>query len=499
MNWRQLMASVVLACVGPAAWCASVAEDRQALIMGISTYQDRQVRTLNAARTDIANARQMASAMGIAPQRMTVLQDAQVSTAAMEAYLNRLSLNPAQAGRLFVYFSGYGGAAVNHATQSCEPGIWTHDGNWLSFQRLHALLKPVAARLDKMVVLIDAGSATVNQGSTGKSTGSSASRDMISKTAFLASGGVKACQPKDVVKSRGQILKESDPESALQNLVYIASSMPNQTSWDETDGGAIATQTLRNCILGDAVDLDQSGAVSVDELQVCAAKSIQKRFAASLGQSFELAGNPHLIPVVRLEEAGPQALGAFLSSLSTEKIQSIRQSSAPVQVPAQASMDSAVATLNDIYQQRDPRKEVRVEFQKTNLKINRDNLQYTVRSRSDGYLYVFSLGSDAKSFYMLFPNGYDLNNAIGPNRSLTPFPMRSSGPAGTNRLLFIVTDQKRNFGSEALREPSKQLEFTQSLNTPQGRRALIDLTLGGQSSNPSSRFGAALHLIQESP
>ena len=319
----------------------------------------------------------------------------------------------------------------------------------------------------------------------------------MSKTAFFSSAGVKACTPKAPVKSRAQIIKESDPEANLQNLVYVASSMPQQTSWDESDGGAIATQALRNCILGDAVDLDQSGAVSVDELQVCATKAIKKRPLPNPGQDLELVGNRQLIPVVRIEEAGPQALGAYLSSLSTEKIQSVRDQYAPV--PANAPMTSAWATLNDIYQQRDPKKEVRVEFQKTTLKIHRDKLQYTVRSKTDGHLYVFILGSDAKSFYMLFPNGYDLNNAIGPNRSLTPSPMISSGPAGTDHLLFIVSEQKLNFGAEAIQAPSKQLEITQSLNTPQGRRALIDLTLGGQSSNPSSRFGASLHLIQEIP
>ena len=246
------------------------------------------------------------------------------------------------------------------------------------------------------------------------------------------------------------------------------------------------------------MDLDQSGAVSLDELQVCATKVIKKRALTSSSQDLELVGNRQLIPVVRIEEARPQALGSYLSSLSTEKIQSIRDQTAPVHLTPPTT--SALATLNDLYQQRDSKKEVRVEFQKTNLKINRDKLRFTVRSNSAGYLYVLSLGSDAKSFYWIFPNAEDINHAVFPNRPLTPlFPLTSSGPAGINRLLFIVTEQKLNFGTETTKEPSKQMEITQSLNTPQSRRALIDLTLGGPSSNPGARFGAALHTIQETP
>jgi hypothetical protein len=497
MNWRILTLWVALASLGQSAWSNPAATDRQALIMGISTYQDRQVRPLSAARTDIANARQIASAMGITPQRMIVLQDAQVTLASIEAQLTRLAQNNAPYGRLFLYFSGYGGAAINPATQACEPGLWMHDGNWVSFSRLHVLLKPLAANVGKLMVLIDAGSASTTGATPGQPTASS-SRELISKTAFFTTAGVKACAPKAPVKSRAQILKESDPEVALQNLVYIASSMPQQTSWDESDSGAIATQALRNCILGDAVDLDQSGAVSVDELQVCATKIIKKRSLPNSSQDLELVGNRQMIPVVRIEEAGPQALGAYLSSLSTEKTQSIRDQFAPVNTTAPIA--SALATLNDFYQQRDPKKEVRVEFQKTNLKINRDKLIFTVRSNSAGYLYVLSLGSDAKSFNWIFPNGDDINHAVLPNRPLTPlFPFMSSGPAGTNRLLFIVTEQKLNFGSEAIKEPSKQMQITQSLNTPQSRKALIDLTMGGPSSNPGARFGAALHSIQETP
>ncbi len=497
MSWRILLVCLTLACLGQTARSQPLAGDRQALIMGISTYQDPQARPLSAARMDVANARQIASAMGIAPERMTILQDAQVTAASVEANLSRLAQSQALNGRLFLYFSGYGAAALNPVTQGCEPGIWTHDGQWMSFQRLHGLLKPLAARLDKLIVLIDSGAASVGDVQSGQNSNRTSPRQITSKTAFFPSAGVKACPSRATIKSRAQILRETGSESDLQGLVYIASSMPQQTSWDEVDGGSIATQALRNCMLGDAVDLDQSGAISVDELQVCANQAIRKRALPNVSQEFELAGNRQLIPVVRLEEAGPQALGLYLSGLTTEKIQSIRQQASPAQTPPSA--ESALATLNDIYQQRDIKRDVKVEFQKTNLKINRDNLQYTVRSKNEGYLYVFSLGSDAKSFYMLFPNGYDLNNAIGPSRPLTPAPMRSAGPAGTNHLLFIVTEQKRNFGSEALREPSRQLEFTQSLNTLQGRRALIDLTLGGRSSNPSARFGASLHLIQETP
>ena len=75
-------------------------------------------------------------------------------------------------------------------------------------------------------------------------------------------------------------------------------------------------------------------------------------------------------------------------------------------------MTASYATLQDIWSQRNPNRKVEVTLNKTVLKIGKDNLQLTINSSHDGYVYLVMVGSDAQSFYLLFPNGKDGENKI---------------------------------------------------------------------------------------
>jgi hypothetical protein len=65
------------------------------------------------------------------------------------------------------------------------------------------------------------------------------------------------------------------------------------------------------------------------------------------------------------------------------------------------------------------------------------------------------VGSDGKSFDMLFPNGLDSNNAVSAGQSLRlPRPnwmVKANGPAGKNHLLAIVSDAPRDFSKIGMR------------------------------------------------
>jgi hypothetical protein len=87
------------------------------------------------------------------------------------------------------------------------------------------------------------------------------------------------------------------------------------------------------------------------------------------------------------------------------------------------------------------------------LKIG-TNLGLTIRSQHDGFVYLFYQGTQPDSFYLLFPNQLDSNNAISANQDLVvPRPdwtVTALGPRGTDHLMVMVTATPRDFSALAL-------------------------------------------------
>jgi len=170
----------------------------------------------------------------------------------------------------------------------------------------------------------------------------------------------------------------------------------------------------------------------------------------------------------------------------------------PVKVePAMASL----ATLMDILQQANPRRQVKVSLSKPALRIGKDSLDITVTSKHAGYVYMVMLGSDAQSFYILFPNGLDGNNAIEANKPLRlPRPdwqVQAAGPAGTDQLLVMVSDVPRKLDGLEIAAPSTAAPFTYALNSLPGRAALINFLTGSGVTQGSESFGAVLTSLKE--
>jgi hypothetical protein len=111
------------------------------------------------------------------------------------------------------------------------------------------------------------------------------------------------------------------------------------------------------------------------------------------------------------------------------------------------------------------------------------------------------LGSDAQSFYILFPNGLDGNNAIGANKPLRlPRPdwqVQAAGPAGTDQLLVMVSDVPRKLDGLEIAAPSSAAPFTYALNSLPGRAALINFLTGSGVTQGSESFGAVLTSLKE--
>lgn len=170
--------------------------------------------------------------------------------------------------------------------------------------------------------------------------------------------------------------------------------------------------------------------------------------------------------------------------------------------PAEPALAS-LATLRDIEQQRNPRRRVEVKLNTPAMRIGRDQLQLSVASSHSGHVYLLMLGSDRKSFYLLFPNGLDGDNRIQAGKALTlPRPdwaLMARGPEGENHMLVMVTDTARDLKVLTPSPPNASAPFTFTLNDLQGRTGLQDFFIGRGITGSSESFGAQLLTIKEVP
>lgn len=318
-----------------------------------------------------------------------------------------------------------------------------------------------------------------------------------------------------------------------ENFVQITSALPTEVSFDDAEKGGLATQAIRDCLLGKATDLDDSGAVSMGEVQQCAQRIVNQKLqnvALATPNHVTVTGNRNLIPAQRPkppqanpapepvatapvveiptptptpvvpEPAIPQAPPVPVAQVELQKPPVVLPPAKPLKPePLLASL----ATLRDIEQQRNPKRVLKVSLSKSALKVGKDELDLQITSSHAGYVYLVMLGSDTKSFYILFPNGLDGNNRIDAGKTLRlPKPdwaVKASGPAGTDQLLVMVSDSPRKLDSLTIAEPTAAVPFTYALNTLSGRSALIDFLTGSGIAGKSESFGAKLLSVKEVP
>ncbi|WPH14627.1 serine/threonine-protein kinase [Variovorax paradoxus] len=90
---------------------------------------------------------------------------------------------------------------------------------------------------------------------------------------------------------------------------------------------------------------------------------------------------------------------------------------------------------------------------KAEVSIGKDKLAFEVRSKREGFVYVFLLSSGGEMF-LLFPNLLDKYNKITAGSPLSlpraSWPMDAGGPAGTNQFAVLVSEHERDFGDSGV-------------------------------------------------
>ena len=504
--------------------------NRSALIIGISRYNG-PADDLKGVPADVLTAKEMARAMGIPDKNITVLRDQEATKKKVLEVMRSFSDKAADGGRVFIYFSGHGTRYYNPSINNCVEGLLTYDYEVISNTELAQATKNLNKSVDKSILLVDACHAggVVKAAKTRSAFDSS----YIAKFAAKDRGGAEVCTPVNY-KTRSWFDETKALGAIEENVVFISSARSDEVAWDQGEGfGGVATQALKKCLLGRARDLNSSGAVSLEEVRQCAQAIMNKQMPGpiQIASNISIKGNRNLIPVVnnqipQREDPPPSPPGQTILPISevnkitppvestkpikpvenkpTKPVQTVVESQAPKPPVAQPEVSiqvASLATLQDIEAQRNPQRIIDVKLAKKTLKINKDYLDLQIKSNHDGYLYLVLLGSDKKSFYILYPNKLEQNNFIKAGQIINlpsqSWQIKAAGPAGIDHILVMVSDSPRDLNSLEALGADPNSPFVYALNNLKGRGALIDYLTGKTPEGKSEKFAAKILTVSE--
>jgi len=507
--------------------------NRSALIIGIGHYNG-PATDLKGVPADIVMAKEIARAMDIPDRNITVMRDQEATKKNVLEVIRSFSSKAADGGRVFIYFSGHGTRYYNPFIDNCVEGLLTYDYEVISNAELAQVTKNLNKSADKSILMVD----TCHSGGvlSNAKTRSAANSSYVAKFASKDKSGAEVCTPVNY-KTRS-LFDETKALGAIEeNVVFISSARPDEVSWDQEGLGGVATQALKKCLLGSAKDLNNSGAVSLEEVRQCAQAIMDKEMPGpiQIASHVTIRGNRNLIPivnnqplqrdevsstppaqnikpVVELNKVTPPIESTKpikpvenkptkpLQTLTEDQIQK-PPSKPPVALPDVNIQVASLATLQDVEAQRNPQRIINVKLAKKSLKIDKDYLDLQIKSNNDGYLYLVLLGSDKKSFYVLYPNKLETNNFIKAGQTVSlpnqSWQIKAAGPAGIDHILVMVSDSPRDLKSLEDLGADPGSPFVYALNNLKGRGALIDYLTGKTPEGKSEKFAAKILTVTE--
>jgi hypothetical protein len=475
--------------------------NRHALIIGVGRYADPNIPALPGARIDKESATQMATAMQVPASNITYLQDEQATGDGIRNAIKALDARVAEGDRVFIHYSGHGTRSKNPNGEGCIEALLAHEGNYnamITNHEMASLLSPITNKTDKLFVMYDAchSGGVIHSASTTRTRGFTNINDEgVLRPKFAAIS--EECGKPVNMKTRNLLVEAVAQKALPQDIVHLSSSRDDEVSFDDEQKGGLATQFMRDCMLRDARDVDNSGGVSIEEIKQCAQTKIDNRMKADplyKAHNLTLTGNADFVPAWFSQAAiaaTTQTVAAAVPVAAAPTPAVVAPVAVPVAAPVAAIPVVAALTgeqaLKRMFEQRDGKRKVTLTSNKTELRIGQDTLDFSVKSDKAGYVYVALSASDSKSLYVMFPNDLDKNNRIEAGQTLVlPRPnwkVRAQGPEGANQLLVIVSDGPRDL--EALSK-NKAGPFTASLNNAEGRAELGALMTNSSAANSAA-------------
>ncbi len=469
---------------------APVLPSNHALIITVSEYKRSP---LPGVLTDRKLGLELATRFGVPMENIVELSEDQVTREGLKQAMADMNQVIMPGDKLFIYFSGHGARFFDKSTNQCTESIVMQDMHVVTNREFADMVKPLSAKTDKTIVMLDScHSGGVAAAASTRALASPADR-MSPK--FSADASSPQCSLA-VNLGSFSMNRGIDMSTTDNNLVILAAARKNEVAWDTSKGGSL-TYNFEQCLGGNAADTDHSGSVSMQELTACVQGRLDKTQEASALQHPTLTGNGALVAGFEDTAPGPGAGPAM---------------------GAAAPPADTLATLNDIYNQRDDRWQVQATTGQPTLKIG-SNLMLSVHSQRAGFVYVFYRGTQPDSLYLLFPNQLDSANSIAANQDMRlprqEWSVTALGPRGTDHLLVMVTETPRDFSRLAL--PAEYVSqagpFDKIHATPQATASISRIaTLSAAAGKPecqnatrdlgvakhcSNVFGASLVSVDE--
>ena len=394
--------------------------ESHAMIMSIGNYSN-PAASLPGIDLDAATARKIAVSMGVKQANIVEYRDQQLSKAGMGQAFAELKNRIAGGDNVFVYYSGHGTQRSGDAG-FCFEGMVAHDMAAFEDADIEAALAELSSKAAQVVMLNDSCFS-----------GGQATRKLadVGRVAKVWKSSAIQGDYKCGVPINAKFARNLAPTAAKRgaNLLYISAASENEVAFASAQGSS-ATVAWANCLQAGA-DTDHSGMLTGRELQRCAQDYVA---AHHYNQTITLIGSADLPLSFVSAAAGGTGSGAFAGATA-----------------AGSTPANPLATLGNLRQNASPAIVVELSSALPAMKIGRDYLTLSVSSNTAGYLYLLNVGSDGKSFDLLFPNERDRDNFIPAGRIALPRPawgIQAMGPVGTSHVMAIVSETPRQFGRD---------------------------------------------------
>jgi Caspase domain/Domain of unknown function (DUF4384) len=404
--------SALAVAAGLSLTAASAHADNHALIMWIGDYGNARMN-LPGIDLDAANARKIATAMGVPQQNIRELGNEQLTKDRISVALAELTSRIANGDKVFLYYSGHGAQLDGVGGSKCTEGLVTRDPKLFEDFRLQAALQNLGDKASQVVMMNDS-CFSGGQATKDASLGSDDFKPKFWSDDLKGEGSSVAADHTcgEAVNKMSRNLEVVGNSARRPQVLYIAASAANEVSY-ASRRGSVATLAWASCIA--KADSNRSGSIDGEELKSCAQDFITTNRGR---QTVTVVGNAKL-PL-------------FFNSQAGSNIDPVR-------------------ALEDIRATRDVTHTVNLKAVRSQLRIGQDYLDFNISTNKPGYLYILQVGSDGQTFNMLFPNKLDGNNYIAAGNHSFPRPswrIRSGGPAGTSSLLAIVSPVQKQIGGD---------------------------------------------------
>jgi hypothetical protein len=385
---------------------ASAHAENHALILWIGDYGDPRYN-LPGIDVDATLARQIAAGMGVPAANITEISNAQLSRRAVAQALDNLRNRIAEGDGVFIYYSGHGMRVMGVGDTQCAENLVTREPALFDDLSLQTALTAIGRKTSRLILMTDASF------SDGPTTGRirTADADVVPKIyrgeAPVGRAVFDSRQCGNSLDNISRSLLAAAAQPLAPQVLYIGASAADQASM-ASPRGSLATRAWAQCTrTGDA---DQSGAVDANELRACAQHLID---SGGGKQTIVTSGNTSM-PLTFIASSGGKA----------------------------AANVSPVRTLGNILAMSSPAHKVTLRAALTTLRIGQDEVAFNVYTSRAGYLYVIHVGSDGKTFQLLFPNRLDANHRVEAGAHQLPRPswrLVAAGPAGTSHIMALVS------------------------------------------------------------